>query len=352
MSVYDTTVSRTILVVPDLDPARLSEEARAGLPRLPALEQWLARGDVQAVAGGWRQWVQRTFAGRTLAGLPPASIAGAAVAGVPADRPVWLATPVHFVPGLDTVRVHPAGLLPLAAAEQQALQRDFARDFAGAGWSLHATGRRELLLVRGSGEERGEVRSDDPATWLGADPREGLPRGPGAGPLRRLGAELEMWLHQHSINDTRAARGQLGVNALWLWGGGAAVARPEDAAPGAESGPRGAVWADELFVDGLARCTRWPLLPLPAAWPSQARASQAPEVRLVVAALGTPRDGHPLEAIDRDWIAPALAEWPRGTHELTLLTARSAVTLRGRMLRRAWRALRRSRPWWQGLAAC
>jgi hypothetical protein len=265
---------------------------------------------------------------------------------------VWLATPVHFVPGLDTVRVHPAGLLSLAAAEQQALQRDFARDFAGSDWSLYATGRRDLLLVRGSGGDPGEVRSDDPANWLGADPREGLPGGPGAGPLRRLGAELEMWLHQHSVNDTRAARGQLGVNALWLWGGGATVARPEDADPGGESGPRGAVWADELFLDGLARCTRWSLFPSPAAWRSQARASQAPDVRLVVATLGTPRDGHPLETIDRDWIAPALAEWQRGTHELTLLTARSAVTLRGRTLRRAWRALRRSRPWWQGLEAC
>jgi hypothetical protein len=352
MTVYDTTVSRTILVVPGLDPAHLSVEARAGLPRLPSLEQWLARGEVQAVPGDWRRWLQLTLAGRALGGLPPASIAGAAVADVPADRPLWLATPVHFVAGLDTVRVHPAGLLVLTGAEQQALQHDFARDFAGSGCSLHATGRRELLLALGSGHESGEVQSDDPASWLGADPREGLPRGPGAGALRRLGAELEMWLHRHSVNAARADRGELGVNALWLWGGGAAVARPAAWDARGEAGSRAALsWAEELFVDGLARCLGWQLQPLPGAWPSQGT-DPSPPLRLVVAGPGAVRDGRSLEVIDRDWIAPALAEWRRGTHELTLLAARSAVTLRRRSLRRAWRALRRPRPWWQGLQAC
>lgn len=349
MTVYDTTVPRTILVVRELDPARLSAEARAGLPRLPSLEQWLARGEVHALPDGWRQWLQLTLGGRRLAASPPASIAGAAVEGVPTDRPVWLATPLHFVAGLDTVRVHPAGQLPLTDAEQQALRLDFAREFAGTGWSLHGAGGRELLLALGSGYEAGEVRSDDPAMWLGADPRDGLPRGPGSGPLRRLGAELEMWLHRHPINEARAACGQLGVNALWLWGGGAAVVRSQERQ---EPETDALVFADELFVDGLARCLGWQAQPMPARWPSQPKASRSPGVTLVVAGPGAAADGRSLERIDRDWIAPALAEWRRGSHELTLLTARSAVTLRRPSLRRAWRALRRPRPWWQGLQAC
>ena len=352
MTVYDTTVPRSILVVPELDPARLSAEARAGLPRLPALEQCLARGEVEVIPGTWRQWLQLSLAGRTLAGWPPASIAGAAVAGVAADRPLWLATPVHFVAGLDTVRVHPAGLLPLGAAEQQALQHDFARDFSGSGCALIATGRRELLLALGPGHEAIDVQSDDPALWLGADPRAGFPRGTGSAPLRRLGAELEMWLHRHSINEERAARGQLGVSALWLWGGGAAVARPGVTGTREGPGPRGVAWAGELFVDGLARLLGWPAQPLAGAWPPQDAASPPWDIRLVVAAPGAAQDRRMLETIDHDWIAPALAEWRRGAHELTLLVARSAVTLRRRSLARSWRALRRSRPWWQGLQAC
>lgn len=352
MTVYDTTVSRAILVVRDLDAVRVSAEARAYLPRLPALEQWLARGELQALTGDWRQWLQVKFGGSDLAGTPPASIAGAAVPGVPADRPLWLATPVHFVPGLDTVRVHPQGLLPLSLPEQHALQQDFARVFAGSGCSLHATGRRELLLTLGPGYETGEVASDDPGMWLGADPRAGLPRGSGAGPLLRLGAELEMWLHRHPINEARAAAGLLGVNALWLWGGGDTLARTRDRH--ARSGLRehAVSFADELYVDGLARSLSWTVQPLPAGWPARAAGSELPPLRLVVAGLTGAANGPSLESIDRDWIAPALAEWRRGSHEITLLASRSAVTLARRSLRSAWRALRRARPWWQELPAC
>jgi hypothetical protein len=32
--------------------------------------------------------------------------------------------------------------------------------------------------------------------------------------------ELQMLLHEHPVNQTREARGELPVNSLWLWGGG------------------------------------------------------------------------------------------------------------------------------------
>ena len=168
---------RLILVLRDLYPARLSDAARAALPRLPQLEQWLARGDIELAAGDWREWLQRDTSDAALRAAPIASIAAAAVSGVPAAEPVWLATPVHLVAGLDTVRVHPAGLLQLSGEEQQALATDFTTVFAGSGWSLHATGRREMLLAGGPELNSGAVRSHDPALWLGADPREGLPAG-------------------------------------------------------------------------------------------------------------------------------------------------------------------------------
>jgi hypothetical protein len=106
-----------------------------------------------------------------------------------------------------------------------------------------------------------------------------------------------------------------------------------------------------LFVDGFARCHEWLARPLPGNWPGQ-QTGHSSEVRLVVAGLGSPPDGRSLESIERDWIAPALAEWRRGSHELTLLAARTVVTLRPRSLRGAWRMLRPARPWWQGLRAC
>ena len=346
---YDTTVSRLILVLRDLYCARLDPEASASLPRLPALEQWVARGDMASTPDGWRPWLQRELAGRELAALPAASIAGAAVAALPADQPVWLATPVQLIAGLDTVRVHPAGLLRLEPEEQQALQSDFSRVFAGSGWSLHATGRRELLLSCALKQAGAAVRSTDPALWLGADPRAGLPSGPGSEPLRRFACELEMWLHEHPVNAARAGRGLLSVNALWLWGGGAAVARAGSAA---SSQPARAMtaWADELFIDGLARCTGLRVEPLPQRWPQQDTGRVPGEDRLAVCGLGAAPDERSLRAMESDWIAPALDSWRRGhARSLTLLAADRAITLRRAPLRSMLRKFRRIRPWWEAL---
>jgi len=37
----------------------------------------------------------------------------------------------------------------------------------------------------------------------------------------RLVNEIQMFLHQHEVNRQRASRGQLAINSLWFWGGGA-----------------------------------------------------------------------------------------------------------------------------------
>ena len=319
------------------------------LPRLPALEQWLARGDIAPTPGGWRQWLQQELAGQELAALPAASVAGAGVQALPADQPLWLATPVHMVAGLDTVRVHPAGLLRLAAEEQRILQDDFARVFAGSGWSLHATGRRELLLAGPLPQANAAVRSADPALWLGADPRAGLPSGPGSESLRRFGAELEMWLHEHPVNNARAGRGLLTVSALWLWGGGAAVA-PKSVVAAAAPVSAVTAWADELFIDGLAHCAGLRVGPLPQRWPQQGANPAPADDLLVVCSMGIAPDQRSLQALESDWIAPALAAWRGGQlHTITLLVADRAVTLRRSRLRSMLRKFRRVRPWWEAL---
>ena len=90
------------------------------------------------------------------------------------DPQYWLATPVHCFAGLDSVQLHPAGLLELPASEQSALAAEFTRVFADTPWRLHATGQRELLL---SGAPLA-ASAADPAASIGADLRDGLPRGP------------------------------------------------------------------------------------------------------------------------------------------------------------------------------
>jgi hypothetical protein len=359
---YDTTVPRLVLVLPDLYPARLSDGARAALPRLPALERWLARGSIAAVDQDWRRWLLREYCAGRHAGAALASVAAVAVAGVPAQAQRWLATPIHYVAGLDTLRVHPAGLLVLSDSEQQALAADFAQVFRGSGWMLHATGRRELLL---SGGADLEVQSTDPARWLGTALAEGLPTGAGASELRRLASELEMWLHEHPVNQARERRGELVASGLWLWGGGGPLAIvAEAAAPGAPGAPAAAVaklpkaCAADLFVDGL-----WQLAgAVPAPVPVRLAAGQGAAGEgdtLVICELGSAPDPGTLERIERDWLAPALVQWQAGAWQsITLLAGTRVVTLQrdAGFMRwfevSFWRALRRPRPWWETLLEC
>jgi hypothetical protein len=339
-------------VIPDLYATRQSADSQSGLPRLPVLEAWLAGAQVEQLPGGWRAWLlakhapglaQGALAPVAALALPMAAGSAAGALGAPAAHP-WLATPVHFVAGLDTVRLHPAGLLALDAGEQLALAADFERVFAGSGWCLHAGSRRELLLEGPASEG---VQSGDPARWLGADPAAGLPSGPGAGPLRRLGAEVEMWLYEHAVNRARVARGLLPVSALWLWGGGAPLPVPAAALRGM---PR--LHGADLLLDGLARSAGQARPTSPegiAALPE----GTGGEDQFVLLGGGTSPDLAALQALERDWLAPGWAQWRAGRWDgLTLVCGVRAFHARAGGLGGLWRSLRPVPPWWQVLLEC
>jgi hypothetical protein len=345
-------VPRLHLAIPDLHATRQGAESQSGLPRLPVLEAWLAGARVEPSPGGWRAWLMAQHApGLAQAPLAPVAAMALAEAAGPDPGPLgapeahaWLATPVHFVAGLDTVRLHPAGLLALEAGEQQALARDFDRVFAGSGWRLRPSGRRELLLEGPASEG---VQAGDPARWLGADPAAGLPSGPAAGPLRRLGAELEMWLHDHPVNRARVARGLLPVSALWLWGGGAPLAADPAVLPGL---PR--LHGNDLLLDGLASLAGQPRPQLPAGLAALPAPVGAGDEFVLLGDGGTP-DLATLEAIERDWLAPAWAQWRAGRWQsLTLACGTRAFHARAGGLGGLWRSLRAPSPWWQVLLEC
>lgn len=345
-------MNRLILVLRDCYPARLDREAFAALPRLAALERWLAYADIAPAPGGWREWLWREFALQSplapdtneIAGATPASVAAAAVPNLPAGKPLWLATPVHFVAGLDTVRLHPAGLLELDRETQQQLAADFARVFAGSGFTLHATGRRDMLLAGGEPTAPGGARNGDPARWLGADPRAGFPAGAKGAPLRRLGAEIEMWLHEHPVNRARAARGELAASALWLWGGGASAVMCA-----LRRAPAAAAWAEDAYVDGLARVRGVDVRVPPDSWPFAGTGRGEPGDAMVAFGAEVASRADSLSLMASGWIAPTLLHWQQGRIDTaTLLAGERAFTLpRLKRWQRGWRRLRRPRPWWE-----
>jgi hypothetical protein len=215
---YDTNIVTQLVVILTDFLAPDPDDARSARPRLPVLEEFLSRSDRTGLDCDWRGWLAARCAPAPLGEFSLAAVVGAAFRSASSPKPdstgYWLATPVHFFAGLDSVRVHPDGLLLLTDDEQCALVTDFARVFSDSPWRLESLGQRELLL---SGLPM-DANGDDPGAYIGADPSAGLPRGERAGMLRRLGAEMEMWLYEHPVNQARVNRGELPVTTLWLWG--------------------------------------------------------------------------------------------------------------------------------------
>ena len=128
----------------------------------------------------------------------------------------WLATPLHLVAGLDTLHLPRDGILSLSPEDRSRTRRQL-HDGARRRWPRAAcVSSGDALLL--SGLVLPEVWTFEPSRCLGADLVRVLPAGPGAGALRRLMAEIEMWLHEHPVNRRRELARRRVVRSLWLWG--------------------------------------------------------------------------------------------------------------------------------------
>lgn len=285
--------------------------------RAPLLERLLARADGPSDTADWRAQAFRLIAPES-ACVP--SVANAALAPSASRAPgswVFLATPVHLLAGMTSIGMAADGLIEIDSFEADALAADFNRVFAGAGMSLER-GRDTLLVCRF--DEPLRVATSAPEDAAGHDLWDYLPRGDDAARLRSLTSEIEMWLFDHAVNRRRQDEQRPVINALWLWGGGAA-----DAATPTLSG-----WTageDPLF-GSFARACRYPgaatsgVITVPA-WP------------------GTPS----WQDVEERWVAPALADLGAGRlASIELSVRRRRLTLNTRSLRRFWR---RARPWWE-----
>jgi hypothetical protein len=323
---------------------------RAGLPRLPLLETILARSRAAPLDSDWRGWLACRFAGEPApASAPAASVAGT-VAGTVATAwdawpgigqaggQVWLASPVHYFAGIDTVYLHPAGLLRLDLREQDTLVADFGRVFAGSPWALRSIGQRELLLSGPTLAASGA----DPARFAGSDPSAGLPRGDGAATLRGLGAEMEMWLYEHPLNLERHSRGELPVTTLWLWGGEATASLPPPARARAQPP---CLYGRDTYAEALWRLQGGEARSLPGSFDSAPIAADADAIFLY--SLLQPQGlSAALLQFEQRWLPGALRALRRRRVLLRLVVGRRTYGLSWLQLARFWRA---PVPWWETL---
>ena len=334
-----------LLIVPDL--MALSEAPRTAAG---AVGRALRFGANTPLAGGWRPWLAHRLARPDLGGVSlAAAVAAAAVPGPPAPpepgpRPspgdehgCWLATPLHLVAGLDTLHLPRDGILSLSPAERAEIAADFGIALGGDGLSLQAVDGDALLL---RGLDPGEVATLEPTACLGADLVRAQPTGPGAMRLRRLMAEMEMWLHEHPVNRRRERRGQRAVRSLWLWGGETRAA----AAGVRDSTSVRRLFSRDAWVRAAARLAAVPLAP-EGGVPGDGDFGAAGD--LIATATLHDADLPDLESFEARHLAPALDAMDDGRLErITLLSADRCVTLAASDRYRVWRP---RRPWHSAL---
>ena len=307
-------------------------------PELPGLARLARFGCRQRLPRGWRAWVAEQTGRAELTRTPEAAVASAAL-HTPAGAQSWLATPVHLTVSLTGVHLEPRGLLRLEAAGQAQLAGSFGAHFDPLG---HA-----LLPASGGGfvvcgpHIEGVTRTTDPARCLGTSVGDAQPLGPGSAKLKRLSAEIEMWLYAHPLNAARARAGEPPVSALWLWGGESSGQSPSRPNAPQRLPPTLQFFGDDAYLAGLAKLTGSAYRPVPStlagvAYPQGMTVIVVEVFRARAQPLPTPQAA--LESFDQDFLTPALAALTRGAADsFTLLANDRALTLRLRDRLRLWR---------------
>ncbi len=331
---------RLTLILSDL---YLPEEAGSGAvphsAELPALEWLLRFARRRQPIDAWRAWLATELGRPAIARIPVAQFAARAVRA-PGERlrDAWLATPVILEARLDHVRLRDRGLVRTSAPERAQWCEEFAHAFGGA-YRLHDAGPRGFVLTGLAGVS--DVATVDPARLLDCDVGRAIPPA-AARELRRLGAEIEMWMHGAAANAARTERGLPAISTLWLWGGGASEPEPEPAPLVLPASISTTVFnGEDPWLAALSRAVTGRLCePAPAHFDALAQSAEHAIVEL------TPMSGVPQESLaslESGWFTPLRAALERGAMEAAELVANDLCF---RIWRRSgWRFWRRRGGW-------
>jgi hypothetical protein len=141
-------------------------------------------------------------------------------------------------------------------------------------------------------------------------------------------SEIEMWLFEHAVNQTRIAVSAPPINGLWLWGAGPTLATL----------PPVAGWTageDPLFEGLGAR-------PDPFERKDEGRSAGADSGVVVIAAEPGTSAWRDMES---RWLGGSAADLRSGRiSRLDLSAGKRCFSVSGRW---DWRPWRRPRPWWE-----
>ena len=339
---------RLTLLVPELIWPEPGDQLTLGKLSAPGFE-WLAAH--AAFERRPKHSFEATLAG--LFGLTEASFGALRLLGEDVSEAAvdgyWLcADPVHLRFHHERIILADAGAFDLAEDESRAIAAALNAEFADIGQFHVATARRWYLRLNAlpQGEFFPDAAAHDTETLSAIAGRriDGAmaERNP---TLTRWLNEVQMFLHNHPVNEARQAAGKPVVNSLWLWGAGK-LNRPK---PGNFT----AVWTDDALATGLARACGAPVHPLPAGLDKLLALASSGTDQLVVLDSLLPGVLYEdsagwrttWEALEKDWFAPLRAALGKPVDRLEIVAptiyGEVAWSLRGRD---RWKFWRRSRP--------
>jgi hypothetical protein len=289
---------RLRITLPGLADAARRCAAQGASPRLPQAEWLLARGRRRpSTVPAWREWL---LAGADLGPdvlerFPAGPCTHAARTGQRPTVRLARAEPVHLLTALDHLQLAAPVPVPLDATESDAVLATLNGHLEGSGFVLHADGGQGWLCECPPDLQFTAV---DPSSAVGLNLRGLLPDGRDAGRVRALVNELQMLLHEHPVNERRAASGQPLVNSVWLWGAGSAGE--------IHGAARGVLVTDDEWLSGLWRLHGGRLRPA-----RDLAASLADEEGSVLVAIAPTVTGggaaEELQRIDQTVFAPVCA---------------------------------------------
>lgn len=225
----------------------ISAESLASAPALPALESLLTHGCVEDVfSADSDAWLCQRFGAKRQLDVPIAPYA-ALGDGFAVHDGYWLrADPVHLHLMRDRMALLEATLPDVTLPEAQAMTQTLNDHFDGMQFFAPHPQRWYLRLP-----EPPAMQTCPPHAAIGKDVKQALPTGEDSKKWMVWLNEVQMLLHQHSVNERREAEGKLPVNSLWLWGGGVLQTGLEQ--------PYTAVFSHDPLATGLAGVAARPL---------------------------------------------------------------------------------------------
>ena len=218
--------STLTLFIPDLFGFQstlnsLSSEEKSSLPEfvLPTLEKWLSRGlfeksynqeDSVFLELGLEHYKEKPFAALSLL---------AEETNLEFDNSIyWLrADPVNLQPDRDTALLAGHEELALSQEEADKLVTQINKHFIDEPWELYSLAPHRWYL---RSEKPIALNTIPLAKVIGEDINQFSPSGNDSDYWSKIVNELQMLIHNSSVNFERESHNIWTANSVWLWGGG------------------------------------------------------------------------------------------------------------------------------------